>query len=37
MRSVAELACGVCVIGFKPERLEEGPILKERQEFVFAF
>src|SRR5206468_4333586 len=31
------LACGVGVIGLKPERLEEGLILKERQEFVFVF
>jgi len=36
-RCVAELACCVGVIGFKAERLEEGLILKERQEFVFAF
>ena len=32
-----ELACGIGVIGLKPERLEEGLILKEWQEFGFAF
>src|SRR5207247_5854359 len=31
-RSVADLACGVGVIRFEPERLEKGLILKNRQQ-----
>src|ERR1041385_3860849 len=35
-RSAADLACGVGVIRFQPERLEKGLVLKNRQELGFS-